>query len=320
MVTLPSERAWTPDWPCPVGTVLGTHRRGAGDPTYRVGPDGAHARAMRSPAGPVTLEVQPLDRDGVVHARAWGPGADWALDSLPRMLGAEDDVRGFAPRHEVIAAAWKRFGHWRLGATGLVMESLVPTIIEQKVTGQEAFAAFRRLVRSFGEPAPGPLGLRLQPTPAQLRAIPSWEWLKLPLDGGRTRPLLAVARVADALERAGGEAPEVFDVRLRSIPGVGVWTSAEVRATALGDADAVSFGDYHVAKNVGWALTGSPVDDDGLAELLEPYRPHRHRVQRLIELAQMGRPRRGPRMSPRTHLPGSARQGFSARGQLPPTT
>lgn len=262
---------------------------------------------MRSPEGPVTLEVRPLDQAGVVRARAWGPGASWALDALPRMLGAEDDVRGFTPRHDVIATAWKRFGHWRLGATGLVMESLVPTIIEQKVTGQEAFAAFQRLVRNHGEQAPGPLDLQLQPTPAQLRAIPSWEWLRLGVDGGRSRPLLAAARVADALERAGLEAPEVFDTRLRTLPGIGVWTSAEVRARALGDADAVSFGDYHVAKNVGWALTGKPVDDDALAQLLEPYRPHRHRVQRLIELAQLGRPRRGPRMSPRTHLPGSAR-------------
>ena len=53
-----------------------------------------------------------------------------------------------------------------------------------------------------------------------------------------------------------------------SVPGVGVWTAAETAHRALGDADAVSFGDYHVAKNVGWALTGEAVDDDGMAELL----------------------------------------------------
>lgn len=306
-MSLPSERAWRPAWPCPVGAVLGVHRRGAGDPTYGISAAGAHARAMRTPEGPVTLEVQPLDRDGLVRAQAWGPGSDWALESLPRMLGAEDDVSGFDPKHDVLVAAWRRHQHWRLGATGLVMESLVPTIIEQKVTGQEAFRAFRRLVRTHGEPAPGPLGLWLQPTPETLRGIASWEWLALPVDAGRSRPLLAAARVAASLERAGGEQPEVFDVRLRSLPGIGVWTSAEVRATALGDPDAVSFGDYHVAKDIGWALTGTAVDDDVLAELLEPYRPHRHRVQVLVARAQLGRPRRGPRMSPRTHLPGSAR-------------
>ncbi|MCX6395934.1 MAG: DNA-3-methyladenine glycosylase 2 family protein [Propionibacteriales bacterium] len=301
----PESRVWKPAWPCPVGAVLGVHRRGAGDPTYRILPDGSHVRAIRTPLGPASLQVFPLDLGGVVHARAWGSGAGWALDALPQMLGADDDIAGFEPRHPVLAAAWKAQPHRRLGRTGLVLESLVPTIIEQKVTGQEAFGAFRALVQRFGESAPGDFGLRLQPTPEQLRAIPSWEWLRLPVDGGRSRPLLGAARVAASLERAGEQSFDEFDRRLRTLPGIGVWTSAEVRATALGDVDAVSFGDYHVAKNIGWALTGEAVDDDGLAELLEPYRPHRHRVQQL--LANSGRPRRGPRMAPRTHLPGSSR-------------
>lgn len=296
-------RTWRPDWPCPVGAVLGVHRRGAGDPTYRIASDGSHLRALRTPAGPVTLQVAPLDANGDVHARAWGTGADWALDALPGMLGADDDPSGFEPP-EVLAPAWRRLRHWRLGRTGLVWESLAPTVIEQKVTGQEAFTAFRRMVRRFGEPAPGPDGLWLQPTPDQVRTIPSWEWLKLPVDGGRNRPLIALARVADSLERVAGQDLETFDRKLRTVPGVGVWTSAEVRSRALGDADAVSFGDYHVAKDIGWALTGEAVDDDALAELLEPYRPHRHRVQRLVEAAGLGPARRGARMAPRRHLPG----------------
>jgi 3-methyladenine DNA glycosylase/8-oxoguanine DNA glycosylase len=307
LVTEPISRTWKPDWPCPVGSILAVHRRGAGDPTYRVLPDGSHVRGLRTPIGPATLQVFPIDPTGNIVAHAWGSGAEWGLDALPRMLGADDNITGFVPLHEVIAGAWKRHPHWRLGATGLVMEALVPTIIEQKVTGQEAFAAFRALVRRFGEPAPGKLNVWLQPAPATLRSIPSWEWLRLPVDGGRSRPLLGAARVAASLERAGAETHEIFDQRLRSLPGIGVWTSAEVRAHALGDADAVSFGDYHVAKNIGFALTGNAVDDEALADLLEPYRPHRHRVQYLVGAAQLGRPRRGPRMSPRTHLPGSSR-------------
>ena len=305
VTSAPRTRTWRPDWPCPVGAVLVVHRRGAGDPTYRVLADGAHARGIRTPEGVTALVVGAEPAAGEVHARAWGPGAVWALDRLPRMLGADDDPSGFTPP-ERLAGAWRRHRHWRLGATDLVMESLVPTIIEQKVTGQEAFAGFRRLVRRHGERAPGPAGLDLwvQPSPETLRVIPSWEWLRLPVDGGRSRPVVAAASVAASLERAGATSHAEFDRRLRSLPGIGVWTSAEVRSRALGDADAVSFGDYHIAKDVGWALVGEPVDDDGLAELLEPYRPHRHRVQRLVEAAGLGRPRRGPRMAPRTHLPG----------------
>ena len=39
---------------------------------------------------------------------------------------------------------------------------------------------------------------------------------------------------------------------------------------ALGDPDAVSFGDYHVAKDIGWAMTGTTFTDDELEEFLEP--------------------------------------------------
>ncbi len=306
----PHTRVWRPDWPCPVGAVLAHHRRGAGDPTFRRTPDGATWRGIRTPEGPATLRIQPTPGLAEVAAQAWGSGAPWVLERLPRMLGADDDPSGFEPLHPPVAQAWRRHRHWRLGATDLVMESLVPAIIEQKVTGQEAFAAFRALVHRFGERAPGPPGepdppvrLWVQPSPETVRRIASWEWLRLPVDGARSRPVQHAVRVASALERAGQERPEEFDRRLRSLPGIGVWTSAEVRYRALGDADAVSFGDYHVPADIGYALTGAPVDDDGLADLLAPYAGHRHRVQRLLELAGHKRPRRGPRMAPRTHLP-----------------
>jgi 3-methyladenine DNA glycosylase/8-oxoguanine DNA glycosylase len=309
-VTIAVERVWRPDWPCPAGPVLQAHRRGAGDPTYRVATDGAHWRGIRTPDGPATLRVAADPAAGEVHGSAWGPGAEWVLDRLPRLLGADDDPTGFAPP-EQLAHVWRRFRHWRLSASDLVMESLVPSTIEQKVTGQEAFGAFRRLVRRYGEPAPGPvaeLDLWVQPAPATLRMVPSWEWLRLPVDGGRSRPIQHAVRVADALERAVPLGTGELDRRLRSVPGVGVWTSAEVRSRVLGDADAVSFGDYHVAADVGWALLGEPVDDDRMAELLEPYRPHRLRVQRLVELGGLRRPRRGPRMAPRFHLPDGFRR------------
>jgi 3-methyladenine DNA glycosylase/8-oxoguanine DNA glycosylase len=311
--TAPLTREWRPSWPCPVSTILSIHRRGPRDPTYRRDADGSIWRGIRTPEGTATLRLSTRPADGAVDAVAWGPGAAWALDSVPRMLGADDDPTGFVPPAP-LEDAWRRHRHWRVGATDLVMESLVPGIIEQKVTGQEAFSGFRQLVHRFGERAPGPpsdpdppVSLWVQPTATQLRMVPSWEWLRVHIDIGRSRPLVGAARVADALERAGRLGPEVFDRRVRTLPGIGVWTSAEVRFRALGDADAVSFGDYHVAANVGWALTGEPVDDEGLAVLLEPYAGHRHRVQRLVELAGLRRPRRGARMAPRTHLPGRIR-------------
>jgi 3-methyladenine DNA glycosylase/8-oxoguanine DNA glycosylase len=185
------------------------------------------------------------------------------------------------------------------------MDALAPAVIEQKVTGQEAFAGYRRLVRRFGEPAPGPFGvaLWLPPRAAGWAMIPSWEWLQASVDGARSRALVGAAKVAGRLEQCVDLPLAQARSRLQALPGVGIWTAAEVAQRSLGDPDAVSFGDYHVAKDIGWALLGRPVDDAGLAELLKPYVGHRYRVQQLLALAGHRRPRRGPRMAPRTHLP-----------------
>nr|WP_281496860.1 DNA-3-methyladenine glycosylase 2 family protein [Ornithinimicrobium sp. F0845] len=283
-------------------------RRGAGDPTWKSS-GGVLWRGVLTPLGAVTLRVSTRHSEARVVGHAWGAAdaATWLLDRLPSMLGEDDDPSGFVAHHPPVAAALEHRGAgWRVPRTGLVLESLVPAIIEQKVTGQEAFAGYRRLVRRLGQTAPGPgaeLGLSVPPAPEQLRRVASWEWLRMGVSPQRADTVMRVVRVADRLA-------DVVDLplaqahrRLRAVPGVGVWTAAETAQRALGDADAVSFGDYHVAKNIGWALTGEEVDDDGLAELLEPYRGHRYRVQRLLELAGMMRPRRGPRMAPRRHLP-----------------
>ncbi len=300
-------RVWRPGWPCAVSAMLAPLRRGAGDPTFHRDDDGTHWLGLRTPDGPATLLVRAVPASAEVQAEAWGPGAEWALEGVPALLGADDDPAGFEPHHHaVVAEAWRRHPHVRIGRTNRVLEALVPAVIEQRVTGQEAFAGFRRLVHRFGERAPGPGAtsrLWVQPDAESVRRVPSWEWLQMHVDPARSRPIVTASRVATSLERLttldGAEA----DRRLRSLPGIGEWTSAEVRQRALGDPDAVSFGDYHLAKHVGWALFGHDIDDGELAEVLEPYRPQRGRAVLLIGHAGVRRPRRGPRMAPRTHLP-----------------
>ncbi|WP_110241347.1 DNA-3-methyladenine glycosylase family protein [Nocardioides gilvus] len=296
---------WQPAWPAPVRTMLAQHRRGQGDPTWAL--DGETVwRAVRTPEGPATLRVAPLDPEGEVRAAAWGPGARWALDSVPGLLGGLDDLSGFEPTGEALLAAVRRLPHWRLGRSGVLWEALAPSILEQKVTSQEAFGGFRRMVQRFGDQAPGPgaeLGLRLQPSPARVRRIASWEWLQCGVDGARSATMVRAATVAESLQRRLEVDPAELDAALRSVPGIGVWTSAEVRSRAAGDADAVSFGDYHLASQVGWAVARTDFTDAQLAEHLEPWRPHRGRVATLLRIAGPHRPRHGPRMAPRTHLP-----------------
>jgi 3-methyladenine DNA glycosylase/8-oxoguanine DNA glycosylase len=80
-----------------------------------------------------------------------------------------------------------------------------------------------------------------------------------------------------------------------------VWTAAEVTSRAHGNPDAVSVGDYHLAATVGTALTGSPVDDDGMLELLAPWEGQRQRVVRLILASGVRKPRHGPRITIQDH-------------------
>jgi len=300
-------RTHRPSRPLQLGAVVRIFRRGGGDPTSWSDRGRTWVFAWRVPTGPVTLRLIDHPSLGEVEAQAWGEGAEWILDRLPALLGEDDDDSGFAPHHDVVAEARRRFEGWRVPASGLVVQALIPTIIEQRVTGKEAFAAYRMLVRNNGTPAPGigaDLRLVVPPEPRTWALIPSWEWLRAGVDGARSRPAVTVATRAGRLEETVGMPRLEARRRIESLPGVGRWSSAEVAQRALGDPDAVSFGDYHVAKNIGWALTGTPVDDDGLAELLEPYAGHRYRVQRLLELAGAMRPRRGPRFTLPTHLPG----------------
>ncbi|MEZ0494416.1 DNA-3-methyladenine glycosylase [Kineococcus sp. TBRC 1896] len=303
------ELRWAPGRPVPVAAMLRPLRRGGGDPTFRQDPDGSVWRATRTPDGPVVLRVRAHPADASVHAQAWGPGADRALGGVPELLGAADETWAeFVPRpeHTVLVESWRAHRHWRVGRTGAVFEALSASALEQVVTSVEAFAAWRRLVSRFGEPAPGPVGLLLPPTPQQWSRVPSWEWLQAGVELRRRKVTILAASRAAGLERTLAMPPDEADRALRSLPGVGVWTSAEVRQRAHGHADAFSFGDYHVAKDVSWALTGEVLDDAGCAEVVECYRGHRFRVQRLLEFAGARRPRRGPRMTVPTHTPNRA--------------
>lgn len=289
------------DQPVNVALTLKLLRRGPADPTFRTA-GGRLWRTSRMVSGTVTYAIEQMSPLHV-RAQAWGPGRRELLERLPHLVGAHDDPGGFDPVHPVITDGVRRFPGLRVPRTGRVLEALIPAIIEQKVLGADAFAAWRRLHVRFGEPAPGPApdGMLVSPDAERWAAIPSWEWHLAGVDPSRARAAQAGARVAPQLERLAEQHPDDHDVvyrGLRSIHGVGVWTAAEVGSRALGDADAVPFGDYHVAKDVGTALVGRRVDDAELAEILMPWRGHRFRVVRLVQLSPLVRTeRRGPRMS-----------------------
>lgn len=290
--------------------VLAQLGRGTGDPTFRWDREGRHGppgvwRTLLSPEGPATLHLAQR-ADGAVLARAWGPGAEWAIAGVPELLGAGDDPEGLdLTPLPALAEAARRLPGLRLARVGLVFEMLAAAVLEQKVTTQQAHAAWRVLLRQHGltPPGPAPEGMRVFPGPDVWRRIPSWDWHAAGVDPRRSRTTVEAARVAASLERtlALGRGGEDVHGRLRTVPGVGVWTAAETAQRAHGDPDTVSVGDYHISRLVGWALAGSPLDDDGMLELLEPFRGHRQRVVRLILASGFRKPRFGPRMTIQDH-------------------
>ena len=252
-------------------------------------------RATHTPEGAATIHL--LHRDGGVDVEAWGPGATWAAANAPALCGQQDDDTGFSPGHPLLVQAHKRNPGMRISRTNAVFEALTPAVLGQKVTGKESHRSYTALVDGLGEPAPGPIRLTVPPTAAVLARTPYWTFHQFGVERRRAEVLIRAARSAKRLEETVAMDIEAAHQRLEAFPGVGPWTAAHVALVALGDADAVPVGDYHLPHSVGYALEGTPrSSDQRMLELLDPYRGHRGRVIRLIEVSGISAPRFGPRM------------------------
>ncbi|AYG03691.1 DNA-3-methyladenine glycosylase family protein [Gryllotalpicola protaetiae] len=297
----PLSTVYDPALPVDLRATLGPLGRGPYDPTTQW-QGSAVWRTFTSPEGPVTLRLEQSSTGAPVRARAWGPGREWAIDGVPRLLGRDDDWSQLdLSRHPFLAETLRRLPGLRLPATRRVFEAMAPAIIEQKVTSLEAYREWARLVTRFGALPPGPRPamprkLRVSPTPEAWRAIPSWEWHQAGVDPTRSRTLVNAASRASAIERAENAAI------LTTLPGIGPWTAAETLQRSHGDPDQVSVGDYHVPHFVGYALAGDRhCDDAGMLELLAPWAGQRQRVVRLILASGRLPERRGPRATLTDH-------------------
>lgn len=269
----------------------------ASDPTMRVARNEA-VRSSRTPDGPATVAVK-VWPDGRIEAGAWGPGATFALDALPDLLGERDARDGFdAALHPVVATADRRQPGLRICRTGDVEDLVVPTILGQRVTGKEATSSWAGLVRAHGEGAPGPHeGLLLRPPADWYRAQPEHVYRRLGVELQRERTIREASRHAARLQEAASMGPAAALARLQQVRGIGIWTAAIVARYAFGDPDPVEVGDYHVPNGIAWALAGEPrATDERMLELLAPWQGHRGRVVRLLKAdSRVAAPKYGAR-------------------------
>lgn len=284
------------DRPLDLRLTMSAYRFGRNDPTILISARDA-LRASRTPEGPATLRI--AHRDDRVMVEAWGAGREWALDQVPDLLGARDTTP-FDPHDDLVADLHRRLPGLRIGRTDRVLEAILPTVCAQRVTGFEAKRAYRQIVDTFGEPAPGPETFELVvPPDARTLANTAYQaFHPLGLERKRADIIRRAAARAQSLEAIVGLSSEEADLRLRTIAGIGTWSVAKVSATALGDPDAVPTGDYNLPNLVSYAFTGERHGSDArMLELLEPFAGHRGRVLRLLKAAGLGPPRRGARMA-----------------------
>ncbi len=251
-------------------------------------------RATRTPAGLATTLFVAHGEE--MEVQAWGPGAGWALDASPDLLGLHDDPAAFRPAHERVRKLHLRLAGMRIGRSLAVFEALLPVIIGQKVSGMEARRAYRSLVRRYGEAAPGPFGLVAPPAPERLAALGYYAFHPLGIERKRAETIRRAAAEAHRLEKVVELDPRAARRRLEMIVGIGPWSSAHTTRVALGDPDAVIVGDLHLPHTVAYALAGEErATDARMLELLAPYAGHRGRAQRLISIGCPHAPRRAPR-------------------------
>jgi 3-methyladenine DNA glycosylase/8-oxoguanine DNA glycosylase len=255
--------------------------------------------AARTPTGAGSLRIRRTREDLI--GDGWGDGASWLLGRLSSIGGLEDDPASFETDHPVVRELHRQSPGWRFGRTGLVFDALVHGVVGQKVTGQEAHAAMWGLRRRFGDdPAPGSNpGLRLPPDPIRMAEAPYWAYHELHLEKRRADVLRRVAAAAEQINKLGEMSSATAEKTLLGVPGIGPWTVSKTLAISHGDADQVDVGDFHLKHMVAYHLTGrARGTDQEMLELLEPFRPHRGRVARLLH--SLGHePKFGPRMAPR---------------------
>jgi 3-methyladenine DNA glycosylase/8-oxoguanine DNA glycosylase len=230
---------------------------------------------------PVVVRVaQPAANRVLLGAQADDEGtAEWGIERMRLALGVDQNLAAFHDRFRfdpVIGAAVRSDPWLRVYGRPEPFEALMWAICEQLIEFERAAEIQRRLTRRLGRRCQQ-TGLRDAPNAAAVAAqAPAW-FESLGISGMRSIALVRAAR-----EVSTGRV-DLFDAdhergwrRLRSIRGIGSWTTQKLALTGQGRLDQLPAGDLAFMKLVGRLRTGHPkarANEEEVAEFFLPYEP-----------------------------------------------
>jgi hypothetical protein len=248
---------------------------------FAADPDGAALETTKPPRG---ISLDALRKE---HPATFG-AANRAVGGLLNRLPLDDGYERFAPGDSVIAPLLRAFPGGRILPVPWLFDLACSVVLQQRVSFSEARRSWCAIARTLG--TSDAFGTAF-PRPETMARVPSWQWRDFGVDVQRARTLSALAH--EEASRPFLRPTLAFDdvrARLRSIPGIGPWTTEMILGFGAGDPDAVLVGDLHLPNLAAWAFARRPRGtDEELLGFLAAYPGQRFRVARLLIAAKMAR-------------------------------
>ncbi len=224
-----------------------------------------YARSLRVANRQVVISISPMRASSDLLVRFWGDTTKTNVSKMvTRIFGLEAPVKKMTRA----LAADPLIGKIVRGYPVLLLpnypdfvEGIVRTIAGQLISIKAAQSIVARIVATFGEKLPKPIGkiTHMFPTAEILGDLRERDLLETGLTKAKVVAIRTAARSIhegrlDSYLLMNGK-PQAVDRELQKIPGIGPWTSALIRMETLGDQDVIPFSDLGVRKALS-KLTG----------------------------------------------------------------
>lgn len=249
-------------------------------------------------------------RDGRLHRFSYGadskrlaavlegrePGVSFSVGEaeVRACLGLTDPGWADPPSHPVLKRIPGEVKSLRLVRVLWPYEALLSTVLQQRVSWEEASQNWRDLCKAHGTPWDDQCSA---PSPAKLLTLSNDDFAALGIESSRATPCRAAARILGAGLTLDDDL-EALEARLLGARGIGPWTASAFLGMACGHPDALPLGDYDLPKLVHYVFCGErDGNDEMMLTHLAPFAGHRFRVIRWLWSAGFKMPRRGPRLA-----------------------